>query len=466
MPRLPKPRRKPSLGSNLEWHGNHIRVIVRVPPSKREAIGKAHLKEALPTSSPKEAELLKLPVVYRLKQQIAGVKTEAQRDGWVKEALSWRAAIAHEARHLEDRNEEPWRAVLPLALSDKAEEIEDKEGLPRAKAFVQVATGEATPINSLVDDWLKERQLAGRTEAAFRHAVKQLVDWTRETDRAETLESIDKRAVGRFVAERFIDRGIDPATANKSITGLKSYWTWLDKRGHLEATAGNPWEGQSLSKKNGRGASGKPTKRPFTADEIRTLMEATEGDKLMGDFLRVAALTGARRDEVARIEVRDVIIGAGGMTLAIRGIKTDAAERTIPLHPALAAIVARRIEGKAKGAFLFHELPEQKSAARGRGAPITQAFTRLRRKVGIEEKTEGARQDATDLHSLRRWFIRSAVEALEEGAQGFTPWTIADVVGHATEDKELGLTMAKYPGKASLKAMKACVEAVQLPKAR
>jgi integrase len=464
MPRVPKPRRKPSLGSNLEWHGNHIRVIVRVPPSKREAIGKAHLKEALPTSSPKEAELLKLPVVYRLKQQIAGVMTGEQKEGWITEAFAWRDAIAHEAHHLEAAGAAPWRAVLPLALTDKAEQIEAKEGEDRARMFVEVASGTATPIGSLVDDWIKEAKFAGRTETAFRHAVKQLIEWTRDAQTAETIEAIDRKVAARFVKERFIDTGTNAATANKSITGLKSYWTWLNKRAHVDHGT-NPWEKQALAQKR-HGEAGQPAKRPFTPDEVRTLLEATKGDTLMGDFLRVSALTGARRDEVARLKVQDVKRGSEGITLDIQGTKTGAAVRDVPLHPALTEIITRRTEGKPKGAYLFEELPEQKNKARGRGAPITQAFTRLRRRVGIEEKTEGSRQDTTDLHSLRRWFIRTAVEALEDGAQGFTPWTIADVVGHATEDKELGLTMGRYPGKASLKARRACVEAVQIPQPR
>jgi hypothetical protein len=64
---------------------------------------------------------------------------------------------------------------------------------------------------------------------------------------------------------------------------------------------------------------------------------------------------------------------------------------------------------------------------------------------------------------LRRWFIRRAVEALENGAVGFTAWTMADVVGHSKEDGPLPMTMGRYPGKASFEAMRACIEAVKLP---
>ena len=87
--------------------------------------------------------------------------------------------------------------------------------------------------------------------------------------------------------------------------------------------------------------------------------------------------------------------------------------------------------GKEPSAFLFHELPDQKGDARGRGAPVSQAFTRTRRDLGVDEVIAGARQSRIDFHSFRRWFIRKGVEALERGATGFIAWTIADVVGHS-----------------------------------
>lgn len=76
---------------------------------------------------------------------------------------------------------------------------------------------------------------------------------------------------------------------------------------------------------------------------------------------------------------------------------------------------------------------------------------------------EGPRQSRIDLYFLRRWFIRKAVQAPEEGTTGFTAWTIADVVGHSKEDGPLPTTMGRYHGRADIKASRAYVEAVRLP---
>ena len=63
-------RSRPRLGSHLEWHGNKIRVRVRVPESLRKHFGTMFLRETLQTSSPRDAEILKGAVITRLKLRI------------------------------------------------------------------------------------------------------------------------------------------------------------------------------------------------------------------------------------------------------------------------------------------------------------------------------------------------------------------------------------------------------------
>lgn len=35
------------LGTHLEWHGNRIRVVIRVPPSMVPRVGRTKLKQTL-----------------------------------------------------------------------------------------------------------------------------------------------------------------------------------------------------------------------------------------------------------------------------------------------------------------------------------------------------------------------------------------------------------------------------------
>ncbi len=63
----------------------------------------------------------------------------------------------------------------------------------------------------------------------------------------------------------------------------------------------------------------------------------------------------------------------------------------------------------------------------------------------------------------RGWFVMSAREAILKGAQGYSPWTIAEVVGHAKGEVGLEMTMSRYAGDETLEAKAACVRAVKLP---
>ncbi|ANY77001.1 hypothetical protein BB934_01190 [Microvirga ossetica] len=457
-----KPQRT-SLGSHLEWHGNKIRVVVRVPPSLVKAVGVGKLKETLPTANPRDAEALKWAVIARLKKHLNEIKTGKKGDDLIKEAFSWRESIEAEQEKVAEGEIESEDAILDLVMIDRAEEIEKVHGPIRSSLFAAIAQGRATPLAYLVDDWLKEKQYAGRTEAAFRHGIRLFEEWCHQAKVAASVENITKKVAGRFVTERFISQGVAPATANKAITGLRSYWSWLHQRGHLEDDR-NPWAGQSLKdrmreRRKAQREPGEGDKRPFTDGEVKTLIEGITKQPL-SDFCMIAALTGMRRDEIANLQVRHLT----ECTIKVPGTKTANAIREIPAHPALKEILVRRCEGKSSSAYLFHELPQQKTDARGRGAPITQAFTRARRDLEVDDTPEGSRQSRVDLHSYRRWFIRKAVQALEEGATGFTAWTIADVVGHSKEDGPLPMTMGRYPGRADMKALRACVEAVRPPK--
>jgi integrase len=77
------------------------------------------------------------------------------------------------------------------------------------------------------------------------------------------------------------------------------------------------------------------------------------------------------------------------------------------------------------------------------------------RKVGSSVEVEGKRRSLTNFHSLRRWFFTKA----EQTGQPET--IIAAVVGH----KRQGMTLGGYSAGPALDQLRACVEAVGLPKA-
>ncbi|WP_336485679.1 tyrosine-type recombinase/integrase [Methylobacterium nigriterrae] len=454
------------LGRNLEWHGNRIRVVIRVPPSQVPKLGKTKLKETLKTTDPLEAEREKVDVIRRLRASLAGTKATAVQSSLVEQALEVKR-LREEGRLRMDNAgpEEEGYDPEDDAFSETVDAVERQHGLEAAETFAAVALGNRTPLTALVDRWFAEKaELSIGYKDDIRRSLARLEAWCGRTRTPKSVEAITQRVAGRYIHDQFIEPGVDVKTANKDLSCLRSYWRWLKKR---HGTQENPWLEQSLEKPKQRREVISGKKRPFTDDEVRKLLTGMRSERER-EFSLTSALSGLRLEEVAGLRVEDCANGC----LRVTDAKTPSGLRTIPAHPGLMDLIARRTAGKGPDEYLFHDLEEQREGSkRDRSAPVSQAFTRERRRLGVDERgSEEQRQSNIDFHSWRRWFIRQAVQGLERGAQGYTAWTIANVVGHKAEDGTLdgtalplGMTMGRYAGAASLEAMRACVEAVKLP---
>lgn len=445
----------------LEKHGNQWRVQVRVPPKLQSIMGKKRLVVPLHTSSLADANRLKWDVVAKLKAEIAlTAKGEVLKtDTLIEEAMRWRETIQTEkprtatfvstSGHLIEADEYPVKDGL---LPDRALEIEDSHGEEAAETFFKVATGAVTPVQSLVDLWIAEAGIKPRQQRDYRRAVKVFDTWCQGQGHG-SIEQVTRKLAGRYISEQMVAKGRHPKTANKDISCLSSYWRWLLKRGHVSE---NPWQGQSLSKK----LAPKSNKRPFTDDEVKRLITETKNQFLL-DLMTVAALSGMRREEIMLLRKVDC---EGGL-FNVRDAKTLAGIRQVPIHSDLKAIVSRRTKDKAAEDWLFDEPSSEGGGVTERGDYAGKKFNAYRKKLGIDERKEGQRQSGVDLHSMRRWFIATATEALRKGAKGYDQWTVAEVVGHDTKatNRDLNMTMGVYAGKQGEKAKRAAVEAVRLP---
>jgi integrase len=447
----------------LEKHGSQWRVQIRVPAKLVEIIGRTKLVVPLHTDSLAIANRDKHRHIHALKERLRQAEVELRRrskapsvDPLVAEAMDWRAALAAS-------DGGPYDPVQG-ALSDRLDELERAEGRGRAGMLSLVATGRGTPIAALIDDWLAEKDMKVRQKLDYRRAVSKFEAWLLRSGKPSTVEAITKTIAGEYKTAAFVRTGANAKTANKDISALSTFWRWLEPRG---LATENVWRGQGLPKpKRSSTGSGGARKRPYSDAEVASLFAGAPAGWLL-DAMTILALSGMRAEEAASMRVGDIRLDHPIPHVDLKGTKTAAAERLVPLHRDALAIIRRRVEGKAAGDYLFNELPTPpRGSAMERSQPLSKAFTRLRRAIGgsLDEREEGSRQANTDLHSLRRWFVWSAREALLRGTgRGYSPWTIAEVVGHSKGEVGLEMTMARYAGDESLEAKTACVMAVRLP---
>lgn len=433
----------------LEFHGSQWRVTVPVPKQHQARLGKTRIKRPLGTDSLKEANVLKWRVIADIKAEIAGQQPELHGD--VRdEAFAFRMALAR-ARPGE-------RATLLDAAGDRAEVIagpiigedeqtgetlydDDKER--DALAFLRIARGEATPWADLVDSYHGQKLTKEGTKADDKLALRRLREWCLANGVEPVVEEITRKVAGAYIAA-LIDKGGHPATINKQVSRLASFWRWMINRGVVEAA--NPWLDQRLDEPES-------TEREFTDEEVRALLNGLQGKPPSADLLlliKIGALTGARIDAIASLRAKDCRDGV----FTFKAMKKETRTRQVPIHSAIAADVAHRVSMLPDSAFLFEaEWPSVKSGkAEASHAPV-KAFVRYRKACGVEEKEDGKRRSNVNFHSFRRWFATKAEQA------GFHKSLIERVTGH----KPTGEALGTYSGGASLAQKREVVEAVRLP---
>jgi integrase len=437
-------------------------VVVEVPPSLRGKLGR-RIKRTLRTRDISLARARRWQAVADIQAQFEVARRRVQGDPQWLEALELRRILVEETRRSDragdDINWDDWDDPEDLSryedsrtdnilrdhIAARATEIERQQGNAAAQNFFGIAVGDITPLGTYVEDWLREGGMKGslteRTKVEHRRAVRDLVGWLAKQQLGAGIEVVTRRVAGRFVSEHLLPSGRHVRTISKTISTLSSYWKWLRRRGYVSDEGRNPWAEQAPSRSSG--ASSAEEERDFTDAEMVRLL-ASPANETLAEFMRVAALTGMRREEIGQLRIADC---AGGVFIVQRG-KTAAARRRVPIHSELAALVARRSKGEAMDAFLFHELRSQNSE---RTDPIGKLFTRYRRSLGIQDGT--GRRSLVTFHSFRRWFITRAVNA------GQPPHIVSLVVGHK-EGRKLG----RYWQGAEDDALRVCVEAVKLPR--
>lgn len=123
----------------------------------------------------------------------------------------------------------------------------------------------------------------------------------------------------------------------------------------------------------------------------------------------------------------------------VGGCRANDGPREVPIHSALSGTVLRLARGRAGDAFLI-----------GDGADFGQVPSAAERRFDASRAAVGVVGPSLSIHGLRRWFVRTALDAEQ------APDVVAAVVGHSRPPVDAR-------PKPTWGQRCACVEAVQLP---
>lgn len=242
---------------------------------------------------------------------------------------------------------------LSMALIDRAEQ-------GRADAFelvqIDVLAGKPPPIPTISDAfelYLEERK-ASSTQTSNKKVLSQL----RRTQAAlSAYLGADREitSVSRMDAKGFRSSiettGVSVATVNKHIGTASTVFATAIREHELEKA--NPFLGLRLADSE----TAKTKRDPMSSGMLRAYLATAEGfSEDLRDATILMAYTGARTGEIAHLVEGDVFVAGNDTPYlhirpnALRGVKTAASNRRIPLVGEALEIMRRRLsEGRGRG---------------------------------------------------------------------------------------------------------------------
>lgn len=226
---------------------------------------------------------------------------------------------------------------------------------------------------------------------------------------------------------------ISPQTQRRIVTQVGHFLDWAVYEG--QAT-GNPFKAVRVE------AKGKVARyEALTDGEVKKLLGLK--DEKIGAVLVFCLLSGMRAGEAAGL-VREDLVWKGNLGWfchvrpnAVRSLKTDTAERFIPLHSSLTPL----LEKMPSTGRLFPGLTVNM---------ITKQFAVMRVAAGVT-------RPGVVFHSSRKWFVTAC-----ERAGVPEHWT-ASIVGHQSARSENRMTYGIYSAGISDEQKRDIVERVGLP---
>lgn len=228
-------------------------------------------------------------------------------------------------------------------------------------------------------------------------------------------------------------RRIKPVTQQRIWTQVTGFLDWVVYEGLLDQ---NPWRTIRFEQKVKRATYAVPTD-----DEVSALLQDRSSE--LYPMLMLCLLSGMRSGEAVGLEAADLVSkGNLGQFVQVRPnaqrlLKTDAAERLVPVHSSLLPVLERLPrEGR-----LFPDLDVN---------IVTKRFSGLRSRLKLN-------RPGLVFHSTRKWFITQCERT------GVPEHFTASLVGHSSARSENGITYSIYSAGIGDDQKRRIVDQIRLP---
>jgi integrase len=398
--------------------------VLYVPKEIQYIIGKAKFSKSTGTDNRKLAETIAQVYVMGWKAEIEAARSKSD-DPLIQSAKDIRKLLKSSPAHLvQDAIDEE---IAKLNLAKK--EI-------HAEVFEQIATGKNQYLEDVLKNWKKHEEDRGLSQ---KNIDQMFSDIEIMTTQFPTAPLITAKSVDLWIRHIAKKGKLSASSVTRIIGSSKNFFKYLQFIKEIPQTEPNPFivpvEFKISNKPNSKSVNKTQSWLPFSPKEIVSLYKiALDENQKLADLILIAMYTGARIEEICSLLCKDVDLKEESITIV--DAKTEAGERTIPIHPYIKDRIEKLIEDSTDD-YLLSGLTKNKYGDRANS--LGQRFGRL--------KTRQKFSSRYVFHSIRKTFTTM----LENAGVGEN--LAADIVGH----EKPRITYGLYSGGASLEVMREAI---------
>jgi len=421
--------------ANLKLQGSTYHARLCLPRDVRSQFNnKTELWGSTGTGDKKLAGIIGAEMVAGWKRQIYAARNGVSIAEWTK---AWSKGLREADTTVDDDTGHSDRQAAEIVLADELEDMVQarKLTLPAAKAAFEVAMGYRVILVDHVPDYLKQyRNHNIKTQAAYRSAMDRFVEEFSDDEQVTT------KSIKRWVTKMADEENLAAKTIQRMIGQAQNFWSYLVEHEIVKREA-NPFTAFKLTVP--KTATRSIPIVPFKPAEIVEILKTpvAQKDTQLTLLIKLGMYTGARIEELAMLRKDDLDLTEG--VLRIRGTKTDAAVRTVPIHPTLMPLLAV-LAPDSKDVYVVEGLTIDGRGERGKA--MGKRFGRLKAAMGHTGRDKV-------FHSIRK-----TVATLLEQAE-VPEGVAADILGHEKQTMTYGL----YSGGSSLRQKREAIHKLTYP---
>ena len=419
--------KRTSKPSHLIKRYNTYFAVLYVPKDIQYIIGKAKFSKSTGTDNKKLAETIAQVYVMGWKAEIESARSKSD-DPLIQSAKDIKKLLKSSPAHL-----------VQDAIDEEVAKLNNSKKHIHAEVFEQIAKGKNKYLSDLAKDWKKHEIKRGLKEKTIDQMFS---DVELLTDQFPTAPLITTESVDLWIKHIAKKGQLTASSVTRIIGSSKNFFKYLQSVKEIPLTAPNPFvvptEFKISNKPNSKSINKSKSWLPFTPNEVVDLYQkALEEHQTLADLILIGMHTGARIEEICSLLCKDIDIKNGSITIV--DAKTDAGERTIPIHPYIKDRIATLID-ESSDDYLLTKLTKNKYGDRSNS--IGKRFGRL--------KTANDYSERYVFHSIRKTFTTMLENA------GIGENLAADIVGH----EKPRITYGLYSGGASLEVMRDAIQKI------